>query len=161
MLLLCFSLGDERFALDTAKVVELIPLVSVRRIPRAPEWVVGVICYHGQTLPVIDLCALNIARKAKRRLSTRIILVRFTAADKKEHLLGLLAEQVTETHAFVHAELQRLGHDCRVLYGGSVNADNAESLMACPGVDGALVGGASLKADSFMQIVRAAANVVN
>ncbi|EAU53392.1 triose-phosphate isomerase [Mariprofundus ferrooxydans] len=66
-------------------------------------------------------------------------------------------EQVTETHAFIHQELQRLGHDCRVLYGGSVNPGNAEALMRCPGVEGALVGGASLKADSFMQIVKAAA----
>lgn len=68
-------------------------------------------------------------------------------------------EQVTETHAFVHEELVRLGHDCRVLYGGSVNPGNAEELLSCPGVEGALVGGASLKADSFMQIVKAAINV--
>lgn len=65
-------------------------------------------------------------------------------------------EQVVETHAFVHEELERLGHDCRVLYGGSVNPANAEELMACPGVEGALVGGASLKAESFMEIVKAA-----
>lgn len=65
-------------------------------------------------------------------------------------------DQVKETHAFVHAELQRLGHGCRVLYGGSVNPGNAEELLACEGVDGALVGGASLKADSFMQIIEAA-----
>lgn len=68
-------------------------------------------------------------------------------------------EQVTETHAFVHEELVRLGHDCRVLYGGSVNPGNAEELLSCPGGEGALVGGASLKADSFMQIVKAAINV--
>ncbi len=68
-------------------------------------------------------------------------------------------EQVSETHAFIHQELARLGRSCRVLYGGSVNAANAESLMACEGVDGALVGGASLKADSFMEIVAAAARV--
>jgi len=68
-------------------------------------------------------------------------------------------EQVSETHAFVHQELSALGHDCRVLYGGSVNAGNAEALMACKGVDGALVGGASLKAASFMEIIAAAARV--
>jgi len=68
-------------------------------------------------------------------------------------------EQVVETHAFIHEELQRLGWKCRVLYGGSVNPANAESLLACDGVQGALVGGASLKADSFMEIVNAAARV--
>ncbi|MDQ7004279.1 MAG: triose-phosphate isomerase [Ghiorsea sp.] len=70
-------------------------------------------------------------------------------------------EQVSETHAFVHEELARLGRKCKVLYGGSVNPGNAESLMACQGVDGALVGGASLKADSFMEIVGAAVRVAS
>jgi triosephosphate isomerase len=45
----------------------------------------------------------------------------------------------------------------RILYGGSVKADNARELMSQPDVDGALVGGASLKADSFLAIVEAAA----
>jgi triosephosphate isomerase len=43
-----------------------------------------------------------------------------------------------------------------VLYGGSVNADNAKELLSMDAIDGALVGGASLKADSFLQIYRAA-----
>ena len=41
----------------------------------------------------------------------------------------------------------------RVLYGGSVKPDNVKGLMALPDVDGALVGGASLKADSFLKLV--------
>jgi len=45
--------------------------------------------------------------------------------------------------------------DARVLYGGSVNADNASSIMVDGGVDGFLVGGASLKAESFLAIVQA------
>ena len=44
----------------------------------------------------------------------------------------------------------------RIQYGGSVKADNTESLMACPDVDGLLVGGASLDAAGFTEIVRAA-----
>jgi triosephosphate isomerase len=43
-----------------------------------------------------------------------------------------------------------------IQYGGSVKADNAASLLGQPDVDGALVGGASLQADSFLAIVRAA-----
>jgi triosephosphate isomerase len=41
----------------------------------------------------------------------------------------------------------------RVLYGGSVKADNVDALMAQPNIDGALVGGASLQADTFARIV--------
>ncbi|MBL8376654.1 MAG: triose-phosphate isomerase [Burkholderiales bacterium] len=44
-----------------------------------------------------------------------------------------------------------------ILYGGSVNAGNAAALFSCPDIDGALVGGASLKAQDFAAIVRAAA----
>jgi triosephosphate isomerase (TIM) len=45
----------------------------------------------------------------------------------------------------------------RVLYGGSVNVESCASLLALPDVDGALVGGASLQAESFAAIVAAAA----
>jgi triosephosphate isomerase (TIM) len=54
---------------------------------------------------------------------------------------------------------ERFGHApaqlVRILYGGSVNADNVDSLLSKPDIDGALVGTASLKADSFARIVRA------
>lgn len=48
---------------------------------------------------------------------------------------------------------ERIAQQVRLLYGGSVNAANIDALMACPNIDGALVGGASLKADSFARIV--------
>ena len=54
----------------------------------------------------------------------------------------------------------RLAEEMRILYGGSVTATNARSLMEQPEIDGALVGGASLKAADFTEIVRAAAEVV-
>jgi triosephosphate isomerase len=49
--------------------------------------------------------------------------------------------------------------DVPVLYGGSVKPDNAAILLSQPGVDGALVGGASLELESFIAICRAAANI--
>lgn len=63
---------------------------------------------------------------------------------------------IREAHAFMRAELvSRFGGDgtnMRILYGGSVKASNAAELMAIDNVDGALVGGASLKADDFLAI---------
>lgn len=50
----------------------------------------------------------------------------------------------------------QLASETRILYGGSVNPGNASALLAQPDIDGALVGGASLDADSFLRIVRAA-----
>ena len=70
-------------------------------------------------------------------------------------------EQAQEAIGFVRAlvaDRSRTGADStRVLYGGSVNPDNAAELLALPDVDGALVGGASLDAESFATIVAAAA----
>jgi triosephosphate isomerase len=72
-------------------------------------------------------------------------------------------EEAREAHAFVRRVLaESFGEDVaaatRIQYGGSVNAGNAAELMAQPGIDGALVGGASLKPDEFTAIVLAAAN---
>jgi triosephosphate isomerase (TIM) len=67
-------------------------------------------------------------------------------------------EQAQEVHAFIRAEIgkkhgQPVSDVLRILYGGSVKPDNVKGLMALPDVDGALVGGASLKADSFLKLV--------
>ena len=69
--------------------------------------------------------------------------------------------QAQEVHAHVREALVRLfgrpvADAVRVLYGGSVKPDNAAELLAQPDVDGALVGGASLKAREFLAIVEAA-----
>lgn len=69
-------------------------------------------------------------------------------------------EQAQEVHAAVReclaAHDTQLGGDTRVLYGGSVKGANAAELFAQPDIDGALVGGASLDADEFLNICRAA-----
>lgn len=68
-------------------------------------------------------------------------------------------EDVAEVHAFLRRRLvDRSGADgqvIRILYGGSVKPDNAQALMSVGDVDGALVGGASLKAADFIAIIAA------
>ena len=67
-------------------------------------------------------------------------------------------EEIAEMHAAIRACLaQRGGADLRILYGGSVKGSNAAEIFAVPDVDGALVGGASLKAGDFVPIIAAAA----
>lgn len=65
-------------------------------------------------------------------------------------------EQAQEVHKFIREQLGAVGDKVQILYGGSVKADNAESLFAKPDIDGALVGGASLKAQDFIAICSAA-----
>lgn len=67
--------------------------------------------------------------------------------------------QAQQMHAFIRSVLAaRYGNEAAlhqtILYGGSCKPDNAAELFDCPDVDGALVGGASLKADSFVGIVK-------
>jgi triosephosphate isomerase len=70
-------------------------------------------------------------------------------------------EQAQAAHAFIRGKLAGLydagtAAHVQIQYGGSVKPDNAAGLMSLPDVDGALVGGASLKADQFLAIVNAA-----
>lgn len=62
---------------------------------------------------------------------------------------------VAEVHAFIRERLGVAGQGVRVLYGGSVKPSNAKELLGVANVDGALVGGASLKADDFLGIAAA------
>jgi triosephosphate isomerase len=69
-------------------------------------------------------------------------------------------EQVQEIHEAIRSELNsqykpETAKATRIIYGGSVTPDNSPSLMSQPDVDGALVGGASLDADSFYAIISA------
>lgn len=74
---------------------------------------------------------------------------------------GLTAtpEEAQEMHAFIRSRLDTItgrGDGTRILYGGSVKAENAGLLFACDDIDGALVGGASLDAEEFAAIIGAA-----
>jgi triosephosphate isomerase len=67
-------------------------------------------------------------------------------------------EQAQEAHKHIRGKLREIyqndADSVRILYGGSVTPENVDSLMACADVDGALVGGASLKPDNFERIVK-------
>ena len=65
-------------------------------------------------------------------------------------------EDAQAVHAAIRAKLGQLARGTRILYGGSVKPGNAAELMAQPDIDGALVGGASLQAESFLNIIEAA-----
>lgn len=70
------------------------------------------------------------------------------------------AQQAQEMHAVIRKHIaakygQAVANNISILYGGSVKADNAKELFACPDVDGGLVGGASLKSREFVEIVKA------
>lgn len=73
--------------------------------------------------------------------------------------LAATPEQAQDVHATIRAMLMAAAADTVILYGGSVTAANAAELFACPDIDGALVGGASLTVETFANIVRACAAI--
>jgi chemotaxis-related protein WspB len=97
MLFLVFQLGKDRYALDTAQVLEVLPMVVHKQIPRAPKGIAGAFTYHGATVPLLDLSEMALGRSSKVLMSTRIIVVSYRAEDGQSHPLGLLAEGATET----------------------------------------------------------------
>lgn len=106
MLMLLFYVGDERYTLSGRRVVEVVPLVALKKLYHAPEYVAGLFNYRNRIVPVLDLCRLICGEPCQTNLSTRIILVNYledntsisnTLQEQNPHILGLMAERVTET----------------------------------------------------------------
>ena len=55
MLLLILKAGANRYAIDVARIIELVPRVDLRTIPHAPSFLAGLLGYRGSVIPVIDL----------------------------------------------------------------------------------------------------------
>ncbi len=97
MLFLLFQIGPNRYALDATRVIEVVPLLALKPLPQAPGGVAGIFNYRGRPVPAVDLSELTSGRPAAQRLSTRIVIVRHSDASCQQRLLGLIAEQATET----------------------------------------------------------------
>jgi chemotaxis-related protein WspB len=97
MLFLLFQIGQDRYGLEASQIVEIVPLVSLKKIPQAPKGVAGIFNYHGVLVPVVDLSEMATGHPAVPRLSTRLILVDYPLDARVRHVLGLMAEMVTET----------------------------------------------------------------
>src|SRR5471030_2552256 len=97
MLFLIFELGKDRYALDVRQIAEVLPVVAVKQMPKAPPAMTGLFNYRGAPVPVIDLSQLTLGRPSARRLSTRLVLVHYPDQTGHTHLLGLIAERATQT----------------------------------------------------------------
>jgi chemotaxis-related protein WspB len=96
MLFLIFQLGTDRYALDAIRVVEVVPLLALKKLPQAPVGVAGIFNYRGRPVPAVDLSELTLGHPAAERLSTRIIVTRYPDVNGRAQLLGLIAENATE-----------------------------------------------------------------
>ncbi|MGC3960594.1 MAG: chemotaxis protein CheW [Verrucomicrobiota bacterium] len=97
MLFVLFHLGAERYALEAQRVVEIVPLLALKKIPQAPRGVAGLFIYRGRPVPALDLCQLTLGRSAAEHFSTRIIIISYSPAAGVEQFVGLIVERATET----------------------------------------------------------------
>jgi triosephosphate isomerase len=138
-----------RQKIEAALRVDLKPIVCIGETLRERE--------GGNTLPVIE-------RQVRDGLAgfSRDVVRGLVIAYEPVWAIGTgrtaTPEQAQEVHAAIRSLARELagetgGEAVRILYGGSVKADNIDSLMSQPDIDGALVGGASLEAESFSRII--------
>ena len=92
---LTFKLQDEVFALDIAKVREVLDFTTVTKVPRTPEFMRGVINLRGVAVPVVDLRLKFGMAKTEQTVNTCIIITEVTV-DNETTVLGLLADSVQE-----------------------------------------------------------------
>ena len=104
MQLLTFTIADQPYAIESRRVIEVLPLVAARAIPLMPAYVRGMFTYRGRFVPLIDLARrLSDDGGVCERLSTRVIVVEFAppgsapAPARSEPLpirIGVVAENV-------------------------------------------------------------------
>ncbi len=92
---LTFKLGDEIFALDVAKVREVLDFTSVTRVPRTPAFMRGVINLRGSVVPVVDLRLTFGMTSTQKTVNTCIVVVEVTL-DGESVVVGALADSVEE-----------------------------------------------------------------
>jgi chemotaxis-related protein WspB len=97
VLFLVFELDGDRYALDVNQLIEVLPLVNLKPLAKAPPGIAGLFDYRGLPIPAIDLSELIVERAAVRRRSTRMIVAIYPGSGDTQHALGLIAEKATTT----------------------------------------------------------------
>jgi len=92
---LTFSLADESFAVDVAKVREILEFNTITKVPQTPGFMRGVINLRGSVVPVMDMRLKFGMAETERTINTCIIVVEIAAGDETL-VLGMLADSVQE-----------------------------------------------------------------
>lgn len=120
-----FVVGGNRFVLPAMDVVGIVPLATLHEVPHAPEYVAGILNYHGQSVPVIDMTRFMVGEDTEKRLSARIVLMHVDTQEKGASVVGLLAERVTEVMRLKEKDFKKSGvKNKNAKYLGDVVTDN-------------------------------------
>jgi len=89
--LVTFSIGEEEFGVDILKVQEIIRTMEITKVPRAPQFVEGVINLRGKVIPIIDLRRRFSLHTRSHDSNTRIIVIEIT-----QMIVGFVVDAVSE-----------------------------------------------------------------
>ena len=95
MLILGLSIGKELYGIEATRVIEVVPLIELKKVPLTDDIIKGLFNYRGIPTPVIDLCQLFEQRNCSNNLSTRIIIIEYKALSGNSRSIGLVAEKVS------------------------------------------------------------------
>ena len=103
-------IGADRYAIDAASVVEILPIVRLKEIPCAPVGVAGMMSFRGDAITVVDLSVIAVGDPTPMRLMTRIVVVRYAhdANGGDVGLLGLIVPEVMHAAHFDPNRFERM-----------------------------------------------------
>ncbi|MBF0311403.1 MAG: chemotaxis protein CheW [Magnetococcales bacterium] len=93
---LTFTLAEEVFGVDIARVREVLEFTAITKMPHAPMEMIGVINLRGHVVPVMDLRLKFGMPEGERTVNTCIIILEVTAGDGSTTVIGALADSVKE-----------------------------------------------------------------
>lgn len=86
-----------RYLIPTDGIVEIIPNIYPRQVPHAPDYLLGMMDYRGEPLPLVDICFLLSGEPCEVVLSSRIVIVEMLSPTSEKVKIGWLFPGVTET----------------------------------------------------------------
>lgn len=107
---LVFSIGPDRYGLPLRAVARVLPVLALKLLPGAPDFVAGLMDLHGQPVPVLDISRLAGLTAEQIWLDSRIVLIDYPV-DGGSRQLGLLVEHVIGIQDVPEASLADAGID--------------------------------------------------
>ncbi len=95
---LIFHLGDDRYGLKVSDIVEVLPMLSLKRLPQTPAYIAGLMNYHGAPVPVVDLNQLGGGAPSRERFDTRVIVVDYRPRSDIDKRRLLFDGKLAGTH---------------------------------------------------------------
>ena len=98
-LLLLFNLDNQRFAVRTNLITEIIPLVEIVKVPKSEPYICGLFNFRGTTIPIVDMTMLLYDKPHTRKVCTRILVLSINQGECITQV-GLIAERVNSPQVF-------------------------------------------------------------